>query len=87
MIMENQTKNISEPTKSAETKPPTRVFILRVGRTRYYSMTVEAESAEQAQKAWEADGGGEEHAAEFPFEYGLAISPTTSGKPPRISLV
>jgi hypothetical protein len=52
-------------------KPPTKVFILRVGRIRYYNITVEAESAEQAQKAWEEDGGEEGLA----FEYGARHQP------------
>jgi hypothetical protein len=72
-LMENEVKE--EPTESAKTKPPTKVFILQVGRTRYYNISVEAESKEQAQKAWDADGGGEEDAAECPFEYGANFQP------------
>jgi hypothetical protein len=66
---------IEEPTRSAETKPPTSVFILQVGRTRYYNISVEAESAEQARKAWETDEGGKEDTAECQFEYGANFQP------------
>jgi hypothetical protein len=74
MTMENQTDTTSSAQEAVQ-KPPTSVFILQVGRTRYYNIYVEAESAAQAQKAWEAEGGGEEGAAEFQFEYGARCQP------------
>ena len=36
-------------------KPPTKVFILEIGHLRYYNISVEAESAEQAEQAWDED--------------------------------
>jgi hypothetical protein len=65
MIMENQTENISEATRSAET--PTKVYCLTIDQTRTYYMTVAAESAEQARAAWEATGL--EYSARFQPEY------------------
>jgi hypothetical protein len=56
-------------------KPPTKVFILTIGRTRFYDISVEAESAEQAEQAWKAEGGGEEDTAEGQFEYGARRRP------------
>lgn len=49
---------MEDPTSSAQEagkKPPTKVFILQVGHTRFYNIYVEAESKEQAQQAWEED--------------------------------
>jgi hypothetical protein len=48
-------------------KPPTKVFILTIGRTRFYDISVEAESAEQAEQAWEADKF--EYTANFEPDY------------------
>jgi hypothetical protein len=56
-------------------KPPTKVFILTIGRTRFYDISVKAESAEQAEQAWKAEGGGEDDAAEYPFGYGARRQP------------
>jgi hypothetical protein len=46
-------------------KPPTKVFILQVGHTRFYNIHVEAESKEQAEQAWE----------EYQFEYSAKHQP------------
>ena len=41
--------------QEAVQKPPTKVFILHVGQTCSYDIYVEAESAEQAEQAWQVD--------------------------------
>jgi hypothetical protein len=60
-------------------KPTTKVFILQVGRTRFYNIYVDAESKEQAEQAWKADEGGEEDTAEGHLSTVPAIRQNTSG--------
>jgi hypothetical protein len=72
--MEKATNTVNGAQATGQ-KPPTKVFILQVGHTRFYNIYVEAESKEQAEQAWKADGGGEEGTAEGQFEYGANFQP------------
>jgi hypothetical protein len=61
---------MEDPTNSAQEagqNPPTKVFILRIGRTRFYNIYVEAESKEQIEQAWKVNEGGKEDMAECQF--------------------
>jgi hypothetical protein len=75
VFMSEITKDQTNSAQKAGQSPPTKVFVLTIGRTRFYNISVEAESAEQAEQAWKAEGGGEDDKAEFPFEYGARRRP------------
>src|SRR5271169_4628870 len=67
MVENADTTTTDSAPEAAAQKPATKGYRLRIEQTRYYYITVEAETIEQAKEGWEANNY--EYSASFQPEY------------------